>query len=168
MVNQLAKNVASIGTPRPTLLAQDLVPHPTNIIKSDRILRYISHPSTARYNSIQTSLRSHPWFHNLSLPASLVSAICRLCFGHTRFPVHLIHAGPPFPLRLRHSTSTTDSPGHFLFHRFYFHLRPLLIKKIAGPRPCRSFYSPQILPASNRLLIFRLTYQFPSSINTSL
>ncbi len=58
-VNQFAKEAALIGTSCPTFLAQDLIPHPINIIKSNWTLHYISHPSAAHYSSIQ-SLPSVP------------------------------------------------------------------------------------------------------------
>ncbi len=53
-VDQLAKEAALTGTSCPTSLAQDLIPHLPNIIKSNWTLHYISHPPTACYNSIQS------------------------------------------------------------------------------------------------------------------
>ncbi len=103
--DQLANEAALIGTPCPTFLAQHLILHPANMIKSNRTLHYISHLSDSRHNSIQHSPPSHPWLHNQSLPASLLSVIYRFCFRHTHFPAHLIRFGlppsPPFHLSNR-------------------------------------------------------------------
>ncbi len=113
-VDQLAKEATLIGTCCPTFLAQDLITQLANIIKSSWTLHYISHPSVARYYSIQPSPSSHPWFHNQSFPVSLISAIWRLCFGHTHFPAFSVHFGlPPLPLCLHHSISTVDHQDIF-------------------------------------------------------
>ncbi len=77
VTHQLAKEAALTSTSCPFFLAQDLMPHLANIIKSNWPLHYISYSSTAHYNSIQCS-PFHSWFHNQYAPAFLISVICRL------------------------------------------------------------------------------------------
>ncbi len=102
------------------------------------------------------ALRPKTWFHNHSFHAWLISAICRLCLGHTHLPAHTIRfcllpfsLSSPFHLNNR-ITRTFFTIPFFMFSP----LAPISTKTIAGLRPSCHFYSFQILLGLNHLPIF--------------
>ncbi len=108
---------------------------------------FIDWPTSTVHNSLQPSHPSHLCFHNQPFPASLIPAICRLCFRHTHFPAHSIHFGlPRSPLSLAFHLNNGITRTFPIPLFIFLPSAPIpKKKKIAGLRPCRPLYSLQIV-----------------------
>ncbi len=134
-VDQLTKEAALTSTSCHTVLAQDLISHPANIIKSNWTSHYMQQ-FAACYKSIQPSPPSRPYFLSQSLPASSsqpsadfvlnilsysLIPFCSLSLASLHSPFH----------------SNVEISEHILFYCLHFLLHSLFLQKqlITGRRP---------------------------------